>query len=207
MCTNGDIKNTVVFRTHPSEPMPGSDEELEVKLTREHFKTEVRDAIVKGHIRHHLLVRKFVDEDSPYLTKAYVSEIVFEVQREMIADYADHNPQMELLGYLVQGDLVLENLNDLLDSNIEVKEKVAVMAAIQTHWEKRIGFLKFIGVFNKLKDPARPNASMLESGGKEDIQSNNYKELADEAAQYADIDAATEDSPTEEVVTTKEEKK
>lgn len=184
MSTGDTTETEVLFQANPAEPMPASDAELDVQLTRAHFKEEVRAAIRRGTIRHNVLVRKFADPDNARLTKAFVSEIVLEVQREMVEDYSEHDPRMELLGYLAQGDLVLENLNDLLDSGLKPKEKVQVATAIQAFWEKRIGFLKFIGAFNKLLDPAKPQASMLETGGDKYIEADKYTELASQADDY-----------------------
>lgn len=197
MVTEG---NGVKFAAHPDEPMPASDDTLDVQLTREHFKDEIREAITKGTLRHATLVRRFANPDCARLTKAYVSEVVLEVQAEMVADYADHNPQMELLGYLAQGDMLLQNLNSLLDSNLDAKEHVAVIAAIQSYWEKRIGFLKYIGAFNQLLDPSKPNRNMLQARTEEYTQGHVYADMDAEAAEYEVLDAAGEPLQEEEAI-------
>lgn len=170
--------------------MPASDDVLEIELSREYLKSEIRDAIKRGTIRHNVLVRRFSNPEDARLSKEYVSQVVLEVQEEMIAEYGHHDPRMDILAFLTQGDIVAETLNDLLDLPLQPRDVVMVTNALSMHWKDRISFLKFIGAFNKLSEEARGRGNMLTGRGEIGIESSDkFSKFAQEADEYDAQDA------------------
>lgn len=172
-----DLPPANSFIPRAVEPDPVSDDDLALIYGLETLRLQIKRAIQRGVVNPQELVKRFLDYDDARFNKSTISKVVTEVYQEIIESIRSLDVRIEEVKYLLQNDLLLEELNNELDGHLSTKDKVSVVTAIGALSKDRIGFLKFVGAFTGKKDDDSPHLA----GNPPKQLSASYEVLRDDA--------------------------
>lgn len=141
------------------EPDPEfNDLTLDIELRREIFRKEVLRYIQDGVFSARRILRKLYDPDDPIFTKRVITELIREVQQEIINSYRSRSVLDDVVAYLEQNEEMIIRSNQLIDNSIKQSDQISAINTVNGLWRDRMKFLKDLGAdFAKALGPETPS--------------------------------------------------